>query len=719
MSPLTIAQIVTASVLAIVGLIHLFVWAGLRQSKIHLLFAVSALGAGANAIAEIGFYSATTVETFNSAFRWANSFNATWLVAFAWFVVLYARSGSRGRWLAALVTICMLPAAVINAVLPFGSLYTEITGLLMVDLPWGEQIAIASGVASPWRLLSDVALVAIMVIVIGAGWRLWQQGDRKRALIMGGCLFLFAVLNATLSVLTDLGVLALPYLHTYGFLAVTLAMSYDLAGEVVRAARLSAQVAQDEQRWRTLLENVRLLVASVDREGRYTYANSRFCEISGYRLEELVGRSFEIVIPPEERSRFREGFQVGMTGDLQATASARLLTRNGDIRTVDWSSVLLYDTRGEIAGLISIGLDTTEKLLTEAQRDQALRDAEQALREVEDLKSRLEEEVIYLQDEVVSAGHFDEIVGESDALGYVLQKVKQVAPLDTTVLIEGETGAGKELIARAIHRLSPRSGRPMVRVNCGALPAELIESELFGHERGAFTGATRQRKGRFELADGGTIFLDEVSQLPVDLQGRLLRVLQEGELDRLGGERTLKIDVRVIAASNTSLQRETEAGRFREDLFYRLNVYPITVPTLSQRKEDIPLLVRAFVQRFAKEHRKQVDQIPRPVMDELTAYDWPGNVRELQNVIERAVVTSKGKKLGLTSRLAGSGRHRAAGGAVGYRGPLADLEKAYIIEVLESSGWRLEGSGGAAELLGLHPNTLRSRMRKLGIRRPD
>jgi formate hydrogenlyase transcriptional activator len=287
--------------------------------------------------------------------------------------------------------------------------------------------------------------------------------------------------------------------------------------------------------------------------------------------------------------------------------------------------------------------------------------------------------------------------------------------LDTTVFIEGETGVGKELFARAIHRLSTRKNRALVKVNCAALPATLIEAELFGHEKGAFTGATKTRRGRFELADGGTLFLDEVGELPLELQGKILRVLQDGELERIGGEGTIRVDVRVIAATNRRLKEEIEQGSFREDLFYRLHVYPITVPSLRQRKEDLPLLVNALVQRFARDQGKRIDDIPQPVIEELEGYDWPGNVRELENVIERAVITSRDNKLRLAAKLP---RPQKAHQEI-YKGSLEDVERTYIRRILDHARWRIEGKVGTAELLKLHPNTLRFRMRKLGIERPE
>jgi formate hydrogenlyase transcriptional activator len=293
--------------------------------------------------------------------------------------------------------------------------------------------------------------------------------------------------------------------------------------------------------------------------------------------------------------------------------------------------------------------------------------------------------------------------------------VEQVAATDATVLILGETGTGKELLARAIHHLSPRRTRPLVKVDCAALPATLIENELFGHERGAFTGASAQRIGRFELADGGTIFLDEIGELPPELQVKLLRVLQEGGFERVGGTRTVHVDVRVIAATNRHLEQAITAGTFRQDLYYRLNVFPLVVPPLRERPEDIPLLVTHFVHKFAVKLGKRIETIPPAVMDVLQAHPWPGNVRELENVLERAVILAQDTSLHLHDVLAT--RHDAEA-RIAASLTLEEVERQHILRVLQETHWTIEGRGGAAVRLGLHPSTLRYRMRQLGITRP-
>ena len=344
--------------------------------------------------------------------------------------------------------------------------------------------------------------------------------------------------------------------------------------------------------------------------------------------------------------------------------------------------------------------------------------AELALREhldeIERLKLQLEKENLYLREEIKTVQGFEKIVGKSDTLQYILFRVKQVAPTDATVLILGETGTGKGLVAHAIHELSARKDRPMITVNCAALPGNLIESELFGREKGAFTGAHAKQVGRFEVADGGTIFLDEIGEMPLELQAKLLRVLEEGEFERLGSPKTIKVNVRVIASTNRDLEAEVKNRRFREDLFYRLNVFPVSIPPLRMRAEDIPQLVSYFVDKYARKFGRKYETVPKSMMKALQEHPWPGNVRELEHVIERAVITSPGPVLRLVDRLE---REAAGAGEEPLKG-LEAMERDHILKVLQKTGWKIDGEGGAASILGLHPSTLRSRIKKLGIKRP-
>ena len=337
--------------------------------------------------------------------------------------------------------------------------------------------------------------------------------------------------------------------------------------------------------------------------------------------------------------------------------------------------------------------------------------------EIETLKNKLEKEKLYLEEEIRSEYNFEEIIGSSPVLKRVLQNVQTVATTDSTVLIFGETGTGKELIARAIHNLSERRERTLVKVNCAAIPTGLLESELFGHEKGAFTGAIDRRVGRFELAHEGTIFLDEVEDIPLDLQSKLLRVLQEHEFERLGSSRTMRVNVRVVAATNADLAQLVEEKKFRSDLYYRLNVFPINVPPLRERPEDIPLLVHFFANKFAQQMRKQIESVPKDVMAALVGYHWPGNIRELQNLVERAVILSRGSTLEIPLTELKQAPRAAAASANGTN--LEAVERDHILKVLDDAKWVIGGPTGAAARLGMNRTTLNHRLRKLGINRPQ
>jgi chemotaxis protein methyltransferase CheR len=338
--------------------------------------------------------------------------------------------------------------------------------------------------------------------------------------------------------------------------------------------------------------------------------------------------------------------------------------------------------------------------------------AETSLLEIKKLKDQLEAERAYLQDEIKLEYNHENIVGNSDGLKYVLYKIEQISRSNTTVLILGETGTGKELVARALHGSSLRKNRALIKVNCATLPANLIESELFGHEKGAFTGSEARQLGRFEVANGGTLFLDEIGELPLELQAKLLRVIQDGEFERLGSSHTIKVDTRILAATNRNLEEEVRNGRFREDLWYRLNIFPITVPPLRDRQDDIPLLADFYVKKIAKRIGKTITIIPTGVMNTLLDYHWPGNIRELENVLERAVINSSGCKLRLVDELKKPVKDPGTS-----RKSLQTVEKEHILRILEQTKWKISGKDSAADVLGLDRSTLRARMRKLDIER--
>jgi formate hydrogenlyase transcriptional activator len=384
--------------------------------------------------------------------------------------------------------------------------------------------------------------------------------------------------------------------------------------------------------------------------------------------------------------------------------------------------VLPLVSRDRVLGVVALAR-LEKKEFTPDEVDLAMQVANQvaiavenalAYGEIADLKDKLAQENLYLEQEIRSEMNFDQIVGHSAALRQVLQQVETVAPTDSTVLIYGETGTGKELIARAIHDLSARSKSAFVKLNCVAIPTGLLESELFGHEKGAFTGAVMQRIGRFELGDRGTIFLDKIGEVPLELQPKLLRVLQEREFERLGSSRTMRTDARLIAATNRDLATMVDDQKFRADLFYRLNVFPVRIPSLRERQDDIPLLVRHFVEQFSRRMNKRIDTIPSETMNALVHYHWPGNIRELQNLVERAVILSAGPVLkapldGLQVQPAPSLARKVE--------TLEEVERRSILEALNGTNWVISGSKGAAVLLGLKRSTLQARMEKLGIRR--
>lgn len=379
----------------------------------------------------------------------------------------------------------------------------------------------------------------------------------------------------------------------------------------------------------------------------------------------------------------------------------------GHIAIFNETSLILSEEEIEILKLFS------DRAGVEIERKIANQKLVEAVEEVESLKDRLEAENTYLQEEIKFEHNFHEIITQSERFRSVLSSSEQVAVTDATVLILGESGTGKELLARAIHNISKRSNRPLVKVNCAVLPANLIESELFGHEKGAFTGAIAKKIGRFELADGGTLFLDEIGELPLELQAKILRALQEGEFDRLGSTNTIKVDVRVIAATNRDLQKEVDEGSFRADLFYRLNVFPVYSIPLRERKEDIPLLTKHFVGRFSAKIGRNIVSIPKRVINSLQGYHWPGNIRELENVIERSVILSNGRTLELGDWIPRTG----AQAVTSDFDTLEEFERKYIVSVLQKTSWRVSGGKGAAKILGMKPTTLESRMKRLHIKR--
>jgi PAS domain S-box-containing protein len=491
--------------------------------------------------------------------------------------------------------------------------------------------------------------------------------------------------------------------------------------------RAEAALKDSEAKYQDLYDNAPDMFASVDAaDAKIIRCNLRFAQAMGYTRDEILGRPIFDMYPPDCLTQVRRNFTEFLKiGELR-NEELQLQRKDGSKIDVMLNSSAVRDANGRILYSRSVWRDITELKRAET----ALK---RALSEVEQLKNRLQAESAYLQEEIKLTHNFEEMVGGSPALQAVLCDVEVVAPTDATVLILGETGAGKELIARAVHDRSRRRERALVKVNCSAISAGLVESELFGHVKGAFTGALANRTGRFELAHGGTIFLDEIGELPLDTQVKLLRVLQEQEFEPVGSSRTVRVDVRIIAATNRDLDRAVQEGRFRADLYYRLNVFPVRLPSLRERREDIPQLTMFFMTRFAKKFGKRLNRVSERTVAKLMAYSWPGNVRELQNVIERAAILSQGSTLRLDWELppeetkvvgeqserylSAVGRSNSAHADIDSPVTLEDVERRHIIETLRQTRGVIEGAKGAASVLNLRPSTLRARMKKLGINR--
>jgi len=435
------------------------------------------------------------------------------------------------------------------------------------------------------------------------------------------------------------------------------------------------------------------------------FYSDRFREILGYSPAEFPGTidSFRNRLHPEDAEAIWAAIERHLQERVPYKVEYRLQTKSGEYLWFLARGQAIWNTEGNAAGMSGWIHDITERKQTELN-------LQAALSEIKELKDHLEAERAYLQEEIKLEYNYENIIGQSDEINYVLYKVEQIAPSDTTVLVLGETGTGKELVARAVHSLSLRKDRALVKMNCAVLPSNLIESELFGHEKGAFTGAQSRRLGRFEVANGTTLFLDEIGELPLELQPKLLQVIQNGEFERLGSSDTIKVDVRIIAATNRNLEEEVRMGRFREDLWYRLNIFPITMPPLRDRLDDISLLVNFYVDKISKRLGKSIEMVPVNVMDSLQKYHWPGNIRELENVLERAVISSSGPKLHLVDEL--KKPHKDLTTA---QKTLDEVERDHIVRILEQTQWKVSGKNGAAEILGLNRSTLRARIRKLGI----
>ena len=493
-------------------------------------------------------------------------------------------------------------------------------------------------------------------------------------------------------------------------------------GSFVRTVAMYTEVA-DQQRadwkYRRLYRSTPAMLHTVDADGCIVAVTDHWLQKMGYSREEVVGRTITDFYSEADRKKLEAGLLMELiSGGEFSNESRQMVTKDGKVLDLLMSAISERGPSGEVRRMLVASKDLTE-------RNRAERELRTALAENAHLREELERERDYLREEVNVAMNFGRIIGRSKALKSMLAQVEAVARTPASVLILGESGVGKELVARAIHARSDRSEAPLVKVNCASIPKELFESEFFGHVKGAFTGAHRDRVGRFQLADGGTIFLDEVGEIPLELQGKLLRVLQESEFERVGDDITRSVDVRVIAATNQNLEKLVVDGAFREDLFYRLSVFPIDVPPLRDRPEDVLQLAQHFLEQTCLEFGRQPFKLTQTQAAAIQAYDWPGNVRELKNVIERAVILSKGNALRLDLSLPGSSsatgrseRLLPAEDNILTEKQMRELQKQNLIAALKQTNWRVSGQDGAAEILGIKPTTLADRIRSFGIRKP-
>jgi len=677
-----IVALLTAGVSLVTGVINLFIGLNKDGEKVDLVFGLMGLSLFIYfLIPPVGFILIDKAP-YSANIDIKRLFMSSYHILFPWFLECYTRFKIR------VVTI------IINVMVVAGQ-------LTMMFTATDDQKPL-------WLLIIIVSLIISSFYGLYLTAKQINAGEKRKGYWLLSAMIIYTVL-VLLGTFNQLGnnyfgkMLGTKIFFPFNlnFLAFMLIMSIRLRANIFEKYRLEKVLRRRDIRWDSLVQNMQLLMIELDNSGQIKYLNPYAVKALGCSLEkELIGKNwFDTLTPADEMDDRKSLFLKMMKeGNLVSNFISHIITYHEQELIVSWTNVFVYDDGSNISGTMSIGLNITEQ--------------ERNYSEIQSLKIEIEKEELLLKEDHLDEDGEPDIIGKSETILYAIQKARQVAVTNATVLLEGETGVGKELIADLIHKYSSRNNKTFIKINCAALPPELIESELFGHEKGSFTGAIQARKGRFELANGGTIFLDEIGELPLVLQSKLLRVLQNGEFERIGGQDTLKVDVRVISATNRDVLNEVKIGRFREDLYYRLNVFPITIPALRNRKEDIELLVRYFVKKFSEEHHKQIENISKADMIRLREYPWPGNIRELINVIERSIISSKSNTLKLDWI-----NNNQVSTETNLTLSIEEVERTHILKVLQESNWKISGDDGAAVKLGLNPNTLRSRLKKLSISR--
>ena len=673
----TVLAYLTAGVSLSTGTISFFI--GLRkEDKTELVFGIMGLCLFVYLLLPPGGFILSDPAPYSDDIIFKRIFNSAYYGLFPWFIWFY--TGKRNTLFPSLISLTEIAC--------YGIMF-----FTTIDRP--KPI---------WTMVALLVYVATTVYGLIAGIAQYRRGEKVKAkwFMMAIAIYVVLVVLAAINRQTESFIgqqmrlkFFLIHFHALPFMLI---MGFRVVADVFEKYQLEKLVRARDRRWQSFMYHAPVFVLEVDNQANITYINDFALKQLGYGdSSELLSKNcFEVFSLPSNVKSAKMLFDKAMRDEkIIPYLQNKICTKQGQEIAIDWINYLINSDDGRVVGVMSVGRDVTAGV--------------SAQRLIDQLKLELEKENVVHNVNVDAT----EIIGSSKAIGYAIQKANQVAATNAPVLLEGETGVGKELFADLIHKLSSRKTVPMIKVNCAALPKELIEDELFGHEKGAFTTANQSRKGRFELADGGTIFLDEIGELPLDMQPKLLRVLQNGEFEKVGGQRTIKVNVRVIAATNRDLAHEVSQSRFRDDLFYRLNVFPITIPAIRKRKEDLPELINYFIDRKSKKYNKSLQQISKADMQRLMEYAWPGNVRELNNVIERSVIASSGSTLKLDwflEETKSTEQHTPE--------TLEHIERIHIVRIVEECHWKINGENGAAEKLNMNPNTLRSKMKKLGINRP-